>query len=66
MLGGLQLRELRGELVETGTMTERAFHDAVLRHNSIPIELIRAGLTGAELTPQTRTSWRFGEEAGGD
>ncbi len=66
MLGGLQLRELRRELVDTGTMTERAFHDAVLRHNSIPIELIRAGLTGSELTPETRTSWRFGEEAGGD
>lgn len=61
MLGGLQLRELRRELVDTGTMTERAFHDAVLASNSIPIELIRAGLTGSELTPETQTVWRFGE-----
>ncbi|VAX40907.1 X-Pro dipeptidyl-peptidase [hydrothermal vent metagenome] len=61
MLGGLQLRELRRELVETGTMTERAFHDAVLSHNAIPVELIRASLTGSELTPETQTSWRFGE-----
>ena len=61
MLGGLQLRQLRRELVETGTMTERDFHDTVLAYNAIPVELIRAGLTGRELTPETRTSWRFGK-----
>ncbi len=61
MLGGLQLRELRRELVETGAMTEREFHDAVLRHNSIPIELIRAGMTGQTLERETRPAWRFGE-----
>ncbi len=60
MLGGLQLRELRRELVETGAMTEREFHDSVLRHNSIPIELIRAGMTGQTLERETRPSWRFG------
>ncbi|MCC7388740.1 MAG: DUF885 domain-containing protein [Phycisphaerales bacterium] len=61
MLGGLQLRALRHELVEPGDMTERAFHDAVLAHNAIPVELIRAGLTAQELTPQTRPAWRFGD-----
>lgn len=61
MLGGLQIREMRRELVDTGTMTEKAFHDSVLAHNSIPIELIRAGLTGQPLAPNTRPAWRFGE-----
>lgn len=60
MLGGLQLMALREELVESGRMEEKAFHDAVLRHNSIPVELIRAGLTGPPLTRQTATDWRFG------
>ena len=30
-------------------MTDRAFHDAVLKENSIPIEMIRASLTGQRL-----------------
>ena len=60
MIGGLQIRALRGELVGPDRLTERAFHDAVLAHNSIPIELIRAGLTGQELHPDTRPAWRFG------
>jgi uncharacterized protein (DUF885 family) len=62
MLGGLQLRALRHELVDPGAMTEKAFHDAVLAHNAIPVELIRAGLTAQELTPQTRPAWRFSSE----
>jgi hypothetical protein len=61
MIGGLQIREMRRELVDTATMTERAFHDAVLAHNSMPVELIRAGMTGQPLSPETRPAWRFGE-----
>jgi uncharacterized protein (DUF885 family) len=59
LLGGLQLRALRGELVESGTMTDREFHDAVLRQNRIPIELLRARLTGKVLDPEFEPSWRF-------
>lgn len=61
MLGGLQLRALRGEVVEAGDMPEKAFHDRVLGHNSIPIELIRTGLTDEPLTPDTRPQWRFAD-----
>ncbi|HEX7901839.1 MAG TPA: DUF885 family protein [Planctomycetota bacterium] len=57
MMGGLQLLALHKELVGSGRLTERAFHDAVLRENSIPIDLIRAGLTGAAPTPSA--SWKF-------
>ena len=59
MLGGLQLRALHGELVTSGRMTEKQFHDAVLQQNSIPIEFVRASLGGHELTSDYETNWRF-------
>ncbi len=62
MLGGLQLRALHRELVASGKMTQRQFHDAVLREGPIPIEMIRASLTGQELTPDFATQWRFAGE----
>ena len=61
MLGGIQLRGLRKELVESGRMTDRQFHDAVLKENAVPIEMIRAALTGAELEREFVPSWRFAD-----
>jgi uncharacterized protein (DUF885 family) len=59
LLGGLQIRALHHELVASGKMTERAFHDRVLKENSIPIEMIRADLTGQKLSRDFHSSWRF-------
>jgi hypothetical protein len=59
MLGGLQLRALYRELVTGGKMTPRAFHDAVLQENSIPIEMVRASLTHQPLTRDYKSRWRF-------
>jgi uncharacterized protein (DUF885 family) len=59
LLGGMQLHALRKELVDSGKMTDRAFHDAVLRENSIPVEMIRASLTNQKLTKDFSTSWKF-------
>ncbi len=59
MLGGLQIRALHQELVASGKMTNRAFHDAVLKQNSIPVELIRASLTNQQLTREFKSTWRF-------
>jgi uncharacterized protein (DUF885 family) len=59
LLGGMQLRSLHRELVESGKMTDRAFHDAVLRENAIPIEMIRASLIGQHLTSEYTPGWRF-------
>ena len=42
MLGGLQLRALRGELVDSGRMTEKQFHDAVLRQGAVPLDTLEA------------------------
>ncbi len=59
MLGGLQLRALHRELVTEGGWNVREFHDAVLRQNSIPIEMIRAKLTGRAPGKEHVPSWRF-------
>lgn len=66
MLGGLQLRALHHEVVDSGKMTNREFHDAVLHENSIPIEMVRASLTKQPLSPDFKSSWKFyGENPGG-
>lgn len=57
MIGGLQLRALARELVESGEMTPREFHDGILHLGPIPIELIRASLLGHELGRDARATW---------
>ena len=59
LLGGMQLHALHRELVETGEWTELDFHEAILRMNSIPPDLIRADLSGRELTRDLAIDWRF-------
>jgi uncharacterized protein (DUF885 family) len=59
MLGGLQIRALWKELVGSGKMTNRDFHDAILRENAIPIEMIRASLTSQPLTRDFKARWKF-------
>jgi uncharacterized protein (DUF885 family) len=59
LIGGLQLYSLHHELVDSGKMTNRAFNDAVLKENRIPIEMVRASLTKQKLTRDFQTNWRF-------
>jgi uncharacterized protein (DUF885 family) len=59
LLGGLQLHALHKDLVGSGKMTNRAFHDTILKENRIPIEMVRAILTGQKLTRDFKSSWRF-------
>jgi uncharacterized protein (DUF885 family) len=59
MTGGLQFRALHRELVESGRMTDRQFHDAVLKENSMPVEMVRALLSGEPLTRDYKPGWRF-------
>jgi hypothetical protein len=62
MMGGLQFRALHRELVESGRMTNRAFHDAVLRSGSMPVEMVRALLTDVPPRRDHEPSWRFAGE----
>jgi len=59
MIGGLQIYELKKEIVQSGKMTEKQFHDAVLHENCIPIEILRAILTDAPLSANYTTQWKF-------
>lgn len=59
MLGGLQLRALYREVVGGGKLTPRAFHDAVLRENSMPIEVLRAALADWPIEREFAAKWRF-------
>jgi len=59
LIGGLQQYAMHKELVDSGKMTNRAFNDALLRENRIPIEMLRAAITNQRLTRDFVTSWRF-------
>jgi uncharacterized protein (DUF885 family) len=62
LIGGLQFRALYDELVASGRMTAREYHDAVLQGGRMPVEMVRARLTAQRLTPQYRAQWRFYKE----
>jgi uncharacterized protein (DUF885 family) len=65
MIGGMQLRALRKEVLDAGRMTEKQFNDAVLTYGPIPIEFIRAGLLGTPLERGSQATWRFAGQPGG-
>ena len=59
MIGGIQFQALRRELVDEGQMGLKEFHDAVLRQNNVPVELLRAILMEKDLPEDYSTNWRF-------
>lgn len=61
MLGGLQIRALHKELVQSGQMTNRQFHDRILQENSLPIELLRLRLKNEAIPQNISSSWRFAD-----
>ena len=58
-LGALQFRALHAELVDSGKMTSRQFHDAMLKLNAIPVEMVRASLTSQKLPKAFAAKWKF-------
>lgn len=59
LLGGLQLRGLRRELVDTKRMPEKAFHDEIMRQGSMPITLLKLALSKEPLTRDMNIDWKF-------
>lgn len=59
MTGGFQFYALKKELVDSGNMTYKQYHDAVLHENSLPVEMVRAILTNQALTRDFKTTWKF-------
>lgn len=59
MIGGLQIRSMYKDLVETKKMTAKQFHDRILREGEMPIELMRAAFTDQPLSPSYQSTWKF-------
>ena len=59
MLGGLQFYNLHRDFVGRRKMSDREFHDAILREGPIPVEMVRAILTKQKLSRDHKPSWRF-------
>lgn len=61
MIGGIQFQALRQELVDSGKMSFRQFHDIIMKQNNIPVELLRAVLKDQQLPKDFTTNWRFAD-----
>jgi hypothetical protein len=59
MIGALEIYSLRKEMVESGKMPEKEFHDLILSQNAMPIEILRAKIIGKPLDKNHKASWRF-------
>jgi len=59
LIGARQFYALHHELVDSGKMKNREYHDLVYKENRIPVEMVRAILTNQKLTRDFKTSWRF-------
>ena len=59
MMGGLQFYNLHREFVGSKKMTNRQFHDAILKEGAVPVELVRAILTKQKLSKDFKPNWRF-------
>jgi Uncharacterized protein conserved in bacteria len=59
MMGGLQFYNLHRDLVGSKKMTDKQFHDAILKEGPIPVEMIRAILTKQKLSKDYKPNWRF-------
>ena len=59
LVGGLQMRALYKECVESGKYSPKQFHDAVMKENSIPIKLLRAKLLDKKPDNVSLPEWKF-------
>jgi dipeptidyl aminopeptidase/acylaminoacyl peptidase/uncharacterized protein (DUF885 family) len=59
LVGAKQFWALRQELVVSGKMTERQFHDMILKESHMPVDMVRAAITDQKLTRDYVTNWKF-------
>lgn len=65
LIGAIQLRSLQAELVGSGKMTDRQFHDTIIENGPMPIALVRLSLTDLPLTEDMEVKWKFAGERPG-
>lgn len=61
MIGGMQIHALYKDLVDTGKMSDREFHDTILQNGSIPIRMVKAILTNESLHRDDIPGWDFAD-----
>lgn len=59
MLGALQLWKLREMAVDGERMSEKEYHDAILRTGGLPIEMVKALILDEELERDFKAEWKF-------
>lgn len=59
MIGALEIYSMRKELVDSGKMPEKQFHDLIMTQNAMPIEILRAKVSGKPLDKNHKASWKF-------
>ena len=64
MVGGLQFQALHREMVANGGMSERQFHDAILKGGPMPVSMVRARLRGDALADGLPEPWKFYDFSG--
>jgi hypothetical protein len=59
MLGALEFYSLHKELVGSGKMTNRAFHDSLYHQGNMPVEMVRLAINGQKVDRNYEPSWKF-------
>ncbi len=59
LLGGLQIRGMRKEVVDGGQRSEKDFHDEIMRQGSMPVAFLRLAVSKQKLTRDMDVDWKF-------
>ncbi|MFO7847028.1 MAG: DUF885 family protein [Balneolaceae bacterium] len=61
MIGGMHFYALHKDLVDTGQMSAREFHDTILKQGSIPVRMVKSILTEEPLEKDSIGDWNFAD-----
>lgn len=59
LVGGLQIRGMKREIVDAGMRTEKDFHDEIMRQGSMPVAFLRLAVSKMPLTRDMVVDWKF-------
>ncbi|MFC4221133.1 DUF885 family protein [Flagellimonas marina] len=59
LTGGRQFYALHQELVDSGKMTNKEFHDRIITMNAMPVEMIKAIMTNQKINKNYKAKWKF-------
>lgn len=59
LVGGLQIRGMKREIVDSGMRTEKDFHDEIMRQGSMPVAFLRLAVSKMPLTRDMVVDWKF-------